>query len=695
MLSFFVAGMLQTKAQSPCLATGALYTANYTSGWSLVDLGDGNAATSTGCSDRHNGTISSTGTQASFVTARDAKELRLTSAIPTPSNTSWTMDFKLTINNPPAGGLANNSPSVILAALTDQPINVVSGCTTPVGGDFCTSCGTYPNTNMDGIWVALTANPPSSCTSAAAGWRFNAYARDGSAAPLSSSSINIPVGLGTYYLRLQRSSTSGGVLSVFSDPNFSIHLAGSPTCFSIPGSVTNLGYLSHEVHSQGACYRVFNGTVANLKIDNGITCPLSLTPSFTMPSTICQGTLISVNGSASTGSPMGIANYVWTVVESNAAGVPVTGAIEWWSPWGTGNPGAYTIPSAGSGGPSIPCGKYYRVKLAVGNCGNPWASTEKVIYVACPPVIDLGPDVFLCKGDCILLNPGRPISGFSYLWSEGSTTSSIAICPSVTTTYCVTKTDLATGCTASDCIIVNVVNNDPSFSLFVNTAPATYFTVSLTANDLSGSSQPGFTYSLNISELDGSGNPYYSDGGTNCWWNYPGAETFQGYMSTGTGTFTQSPWWPATCPAAGQFLYGHTYKITRATWNNTCPAAQSYIIITPVKSAGEYTLISVDDNQAPSSSLTAINSSLSNSIKIENEVIIYPNPSSGMFAILLSQATKGTLEVYDVFGKKVQTINLTEGVSNYNLDLSKYAKGIYMLNVVSNGKKVSKKIIVE
>ena len=40
-------------------------------------------------------------------------------------------------------------------------------------------------------------------------------------------------------------------------------------------------------------------------------------------------------------------------------------------------------------------------------------------------------------------------------------------------------------------------------------------------------------------------------------------------------------------------------------------------------------------------------------------------------------------------------INVLEGVSNYKVDLSKYAKGIYMLNVVSNGNKVSKKIIVE
>jgi hypothetical protein len=686
----------QAKLQAQCTASGSLYTANYSSGWSLVDLGDGSTVISTGCSDMHNGTISYSGTQASFVTARDAKELRLTSAITAPSNNSWTMDFKLTFNNPPSGGLANNSPSVILAALTDQAINVVSGCTTAPGTDFCNSCGSYPNTNMDGIWVALTSSAPTSCTSGGAStWSFNAYARDGNGTPSVSSSINIPAGLGTYYVRLQRTSSGGGVLSVFSNSGFTTHISGSPQCYTIPGSVTNLGYLSHEVHSQGGCFRVCNATVDGLKIDNGVTCPLSLTPSFTMASLICDGDQISVNGSASTGSPLGVSSYVWTVVESDASGNPATGATEWWSPWGSGTPGAYTMPSAGSGGPTLVCGKYYRVKLAVQNCGNVWAETSKVIFVACRPGLDLGPDQTICEGDCVLLNPGRPVSGYSYLWSEGSTTSSIAVCPPVTTTYCVTKTDLSTGCTSTDCVTINVVKNDPSFSLFVNTAPSSYCTVSLTANDLSGFSQPGFTYALNISELDGSGNPYYYDGGTNCWWNYPSAETFQGYVSTGTGTYTQSAWW-SPCPGAGQFLYGHTYKITRTTWNDYCPQHQSSITITPVKAASGYVLASNNEDGAPSSLLTAVNSSMMTAIDKELNVNVYPNPNNGVFSVDLSESLgTGTIEVFDALGKKIQTLTILSGTSHYKLDLSKYGKSMYMLNITSNGKKASRKLIVE
>jgi hypothetical protein len=71
-----------------------------------------------------------------------------------------------------------------------------------------------------------------------------------------------------------------------------------------------------------------------------------------------------------------------------------------------------------------------------------------------------------------------------------------------------TVTDNVTGCSSTMQWFVNVVNNDPIFSLNINTIPATYFTVGLMANDPYGYNNSGFYYSLFIEELDGAEKRY-------------------------------------------------------------------------------------------------------------------------------------------------------------------------------------------
>jgi hypothetical protein len=67
------------------------------------------------------------------------------------------------------------------------------------------------------------------------------------------------------------------------------------------------------------------------------------------------------------------------------------------------------------------------------------------------PLIDLGADTAFCAGDSLVLDPGAGFS--SYLWSNGSTASSINA--DTTGIYLVTVTD-ASGCSASDSVSVTV-----------------------------------------------------------------------------------------------------------------------------------------------------------------------------------------------------------------------------------------------
>jgi hypothetical protein len=73
----------------------------------------------------------------------------------------------------------------------------------------------------------------------------------------------------------------------------------------------------------------------------------------------------------------------------------------------------------------------------------------QVDVFGCSLSIDLGPDIFICENDTIVISalPGLE----SYLWSTGDTTSTITV--SIGGEYCVSGTD-ALGCQDADCVVI-------------------------------------------------------------------------------------------------------------------------------------------------------------------------------------------------------------------------------------------------
>lgn len=78
----------------------------------------------------------------------------------------------------------------------------------------------------------------------------------------------------------------------------------------------------------------------------------------------------------------------------------------------------------------------------------------------------------------------------------------------------------------------------------------------------------------------------------------------------------------------------------------------------------------------------------------DNLLVVYPNPAQEYLKLQFSTPVKFplTIELYDVLGKIVAVEKLQSQESKINI--STLANGFYTLNCTINGKRISKKIIV-
>jgi hypothetical protein len=74
----------------------------------------------------------------------------------------------------------------------------------------------------------------------------------------------------------------------------------------------------------------------------------------------------------------------------------------------------------------------------------------------------------------------------------------------------------------------------------------------------------------------------------------------------------------------------------------------------------------------------------------EDEVAIYPNPTSGIVVVQCKGAE--TIKVYDTFGATIISESVVDK-DNYTLNLADHAPGVYLLEITAGGKKSIKKIV--
>ena len=74
-----------------------------------------------------------------------------------------------------------------------------------------------------------------------------------------------------------------------------------------------------------------------------------------------------------------------------------------------------------------------------------------------------------------------------------------------------------------------------------------------------------------------------------------------------------------------------------------------------------------------------------------NSVVVYPNPTDGQFRIENSEMTIERVEVYDVYGKLLNVVEVND--TQVAMNISSYAAGTYFVRVYTESGMVTKRIV--
>ncbi len=79
---------------------------------------------------------------------------------------------------------------------------------------------------------------------------------------------------------------------------------------------------------------------------------------------------------------------------------------------------------------------------------------------------------------------------------------------------------------------------------------------------------------------------------------------------------------------------------------------------------------------------------------VNNDFVMYPNPAKSVVSILVDKLVgEGKIIVTDLYGKTVKIQNLSMGTNT--VDIASLTKGFYLVSIVSNENKITKKLVIE
>jgi hypothetical protein len=585
--------------------------------------------------------------------------------------TYWRLDFDFSyLQNTGPNGMAH-----FLAALTAGSQDMTCSSLAPP----------YPATNQDLIGVKIET--PSSSSQASASLTIVAKRTT-----LQSVSSGIAVFYGAnYYVTLERYASSGLKLSVYSDPNRTLHVAGSPICFTAfdatTGVSTPLTYMQHGVVAWAGVDRTMTGSVDNVRLDN-IT-----TPCITPSQTLCVLGEIPAPLTSCTNTPFFNCTYQWQISTSSLP-------FNW-----------VNIPGATSQNYNPPftnvTSYYRRLSFNFYGCSSPFSAQSNTVTITVP--------TFSGTIDCNI---------------------SDAYSSTVTPVWTQTNSDVTVNYTAlGKCEFKNTASDiERRVTRNIGLLPATKWRIDfdfrydplsnpghLITSVTKNNSAPWPSVSTQDMIFVGFGQINMGGGSslanTSIWagsknGTAPGSTTGTGipilsnityYLSLERFNCSTTAWGRITVfsDAARTIIVG----TPQLFGINPVINSLSYIQHGNKPDGTAFRLTGQIDNLCIDTDYQFGGHRIGNSSQLIEEGVIsnnnildftvYPNPSVGIFTISTDVLNDGTIEIYDSRGKKVEIIKLNNEISDYTINLTNHAKGIYIVNLLSNGKIQSKKIILE
>ena len=336
-------------------------------------------------------------------------------------------------------------------------------------------------------------------------------------------------------------------------------------------------------------------------------------------------------------------------------------------------------------------------------------SATNTITVSALPTVSLGPDVNICFGTTTTLTAVAAPAGVSYLWSQGSTTSTISVYVGDTTIYCVTVTNAA-GCTAVDCIQVNALHLPVANAGFDQTICAGEIPVSLNG---SGTSVNGAITAYAWSSGAATASTLVSP--TDTTWYILTVTDVKGCKGLDSvrinvniiPTVTLGPditicenmrvTLVPVSQVPGQAPYDN-YLWSTGFENDTLIAdSTGYGLNNPTTISVTVTLNGCQQHDEVI--VTWVPCPGIPEIDMQEVISVYPNPTEGSFTVTIENVDNAqTFDVYNNVGQQLISEKLTNnGYSKFSkqYDLSNYPTGIYYLRFTDGNKVRTRKLIIK
>ncbi|QEC68206.1 T9SS type A sorting domain-containing protein [Panacibacter ginsenosidivorans] len=150
--------------------------------------------------------------------------------------------------------------------------------------------------------------------------------------------------------------------------------------------------------------------------------------------------------------------------------------------------------------------------------------------------------------------------------------------------------------------------------------------------------------------------------------------------------------------AGGNPLYSISWSdgYTGSCRKGLCPGSTYRICVTDSNGCSATTKVKLT---APSNLISQSIDASTLVTKDITTVVASPNPTKGMVQLAITAKTNGTavINIYDANGKILMNLksNVLQGINNKTVDLTKYSKGIYHIEMLVDGQKKTTKIMLQ